>query len=75
MYSNGHRGGMPNSRRYQSWPKYDDKQKKHSWSRSNTGGDAIKRYAYARRQRPREVLTLKELEDVTFAAAYAEDGE
>ena len=41
---------------------------------SNTGGEAIKRYVFDQRTRLRESLTMKELEEVTFAAAYSEDG-
>ena len=41
---------------------------------SNTGGEAIKRYAYDQRMRPRESLTMKELEEVTHEAAYSEEG-
>ena len=41
---------------------------------SNIGGEAIKRYAYEQRTRPRESLTMKELEEVQYGAAYSENG-
>ena len=44
------------------------------WSYSNTGGEAIKRYVYEQRLRPRESLTVMELEEVALNAVYLEDG-